>query len=101
MPKPSILRGSEATERVFNAKYAEQEANVQEDDPMELKKGAEIEIWPLDTGINHRDSGQLVGINEQEIVVELPSKPRRQEIRLHCPRTNFRIRSVSGDKSKL
>jgi hypothetical protein len=101
MPKPTTLAGSEATNRVETAIYAEREASNREDDPIKLGKGTEAEIWPVDTDTRHRDSGHLVGINEEEMVLGLPNKAGGGELRLHFPRTNFRIQSVESDISKL
>jgi glutathione S-transferase len=100
-PKPTTLKGAEAASRVLGAKYAESEARIDEQDPTNLKHGEEVEIWPIDTGFRHRDRGLLVGINEEEIVLQLHPKPREQEIRLHFPRTNFRIQAVQAGESKL
>jgi hypothetical protein len=95
------LKGEEAAKRVLGAKYAELESDVEEQDSMGLNKGRDVEVWPIDSGSRHHDRGQLVGINEQEIVLDLPSKAGQRGVRLHCPRTNFRIRAVTRGNSKL
>jgi hypothetical protein len=100
-PKPTTLKGVEAASRVLGAKYAEAEARFDEQDPSNLKQGQEVEIWPIDTGFRRRDRGLLVGINEEEIVLQLQPKPGEQELRLHFPRTNFRIKVAQAGESKL
>jgi hypothetical protein len=74
---------------------------VDEQDPTNLQPGDEVEVWPIDTGFRHRDRGLLVGINEEEIVLQLRSGLIDQGVRLHCPRTNFRIRAVKAGEPKL
>jgi len=100
-PKPTTLKGDEAAKRISGANYAEAEAKVDEQDPMNLAQGEDVEVWPIDTGFRHRDRGQLVGINEEEIVLQLHSKTQDQDLRLHFPRTNFRVSAVEAGGSKL
>jgi glutathione S-transferase len=100
-PKPTTLKGEEAAKRILSAKYAEGEANIEEQDPMKLRKGETVEVSPIDSGFRHRDRGELVGINEEQIVLKIHTNTGGQEIRLHFPRTNFRIRAVTMGDSKL
>ncbi|KAM7209168.1 hypothetical protein V8F20_000506 [Naviculisporaceae sp. PSN 640] len=70
-----------------------------------LEKGKSlVEIWPADTGVKHRDLGVLVGINEEEVVIE---KVRGDgngngklggegNVRVHAPRHGFRLRGVKA-----
>ncbi len=94
------MKGAEAASRVSSAKYAEAGARIDEQDPANLKQGEDVEVWPIDSGFRLRDRGLLVGINEVEIVLQLHSNTKEQNIRLHFPRTNFRIKAmeVSGPK---
>ena len=95
-PKPTTLKGDAALYRITHADFAEDYTTVDEQDPLGLKKGQEVEIWPTDSGSGHRDRGTLVGLTEVEVVVVVRSEEEGKEIRLHCPRTNFRIRAVNG-----
>ena len=95
------MKGDEAAKRIWAAKYAEADISFEGQDPMRLNEGQDVEVWPIDSGSRHHDRGQLVGINEQEIVLELPPKAGQQGVRLHCPRTNFRIRAVMAGDSRL
>jgi hypothetical protein len=77
-----------------DAKFAEKESSVKEDDPIGLKKGAEVEVWPIDTGIGHRDHGRLVGLTRDEVVLSVKPEVEGKEVRVHFPRTSFRIKAV-------
>ena len=100
-PKPTNLKGADAVKHVTQADYFEAEGSV-EDDPLGLKKGQETEVWPIDSGFTHRDRGSLVALNSKEVVLAAQSKTGEKEVRIHHPRTNFRIRAVGGGgESKL
>ena len=101
--EPTTIRGPDALKRIANAQYADREAlTVDEEDPLGLKAGEEVEVWPLDSGFNHREHGLLVGLNQDEVVLNTKTELRGEEIRLHFPRTNFRIRAVgTGARSTL
>jgi hypothetical protein len=53
-----------------------------------------VEIWPIDTGVRHRDRGRVVGLTRDEVVLNVKSEAEGKEIRVHFPRTNFRIQAV-------
>jgi hypothetical protein len=92
--KPTTLKGDAALQRIVDASFAEQESVVDEQDPLGLRKGTEVEVWPIDTGVRHRDRGCVVGLSQDEIVLSVKSEAQGKEIRVHFPRTNFRIRAV-------
>lgn len=71
-------------------------------DPVALKEGDEVEVWPIDTGFNHKDRGRLVGLDKEEVVIAVKTKKDpSKEIRVHAPRWGFRIAKVGGGKAKL
>lgn len=100
-PKPTTLKGDEAAKRILAATYAEAEARMDEQDPINLGRGEDVEVWPTDSGSRHHDRGLLVCINEEEIVLQPHSKNGEQDIRIHFPRTNFRISPAKAGQSKL
>ena len=100
-PKPVTLKGADAVKFVTQADFAEPEGQVDDSDPLALKKGQDVEVWPIDTGFKHRDRGRLVALTLKESVVATQSKVGGKEIRVHHPRTNFRIQAVSEAGSKL
>lgn len=83
----------------MDARFAEQESSVDENDPIGLKKGTEVEVWPIDTGIGHRDHGRLVGLTRHEVVLSVKPEVEVKEVRVHFPRTNFRIQAVRDGAS--
>ncbi|KAK3988664.1 hypothetical protein QBC44DRAFT_243169 [Cladorrhinum sp. PSN332] len=56
-----------------------------------LKRGHEVEVWPTDSGSNHRDRGVLVGLDEREVVWV-----SEKGVRVHAPRRGFRVTRVGG-----
>lgn len=103
VPKPKVLRGLEAIKIVAKSDYVEADSIV-DADPTGLQKGQEVEVWPIDTGMNNKDKGTLVGLSSQEIVIESQTKDR-VKVKIHTPRHGFRIRAVrkviNGNASKL
>jgi len=87
-------------EQISASDFAESEGAVDALDPTGLKKGQEIEVWPVDTGFNHKDKGLLVALSGAEIVIESKTKDG-QLVRVHTPRHGFRLRSVDGARSKI
>lgn len=93
-PKPTTVKGEAALQRITNARFADAEVPVDEHDPLCLKQGEEVEVWPTDSGFRHRDHGRLVGLTPDEVVLSVASQAEQKEVRLHFPRTNFRIKAV-------
>lgn len=97
--KPKTLKGQEAIAQISRSDYAEPEVSVDTNDPSGLRKGQDVEVWPIDSGFNHKDRGRLVGLTRSEIVIE--SKTRDgQPVRVHAPRHGFRVRGI-GKSSNL
>ncbi|KAL8728367.1 MAG: hypothetical protein Q9166_005411, partial [cf. Caloplaca sp. 2 TL-2023] len=101
-PKIMTLKGVEAIQYISQAEFAEPDGNVDAQDPLGLKKGQDVESWPLEFGFNHKDRGQLVALTRQEVASKTQTKIGHRDVHIHHPRTHFRIRSVSVDsESKL
>ncbi|KAL8631956.1 hypothetical protein Q9189_002332 [Teloschistes chrysophthalmus] len=97
-PKVTTLKGAEAIQYITQAEFAEPEGSVDAEDPLALEKGQYVESWPIDSGFRHRDSGQLVALTRQEVVLKTQAKIGHRDIHVHHPRTNFRIQPVGGAK---
>ncbi|KAI4258780.1 MAG: hypothetical protein LQ352_001089 [Teloschistes flavicans] len=97
-PKVTTLKGAEAIQYITQAEFAEPEGNVDAEDPLGLEKGQYVESWPIDSGFRHRDSGQLVALTRQEVVLKTQAKIGHRDIHIHHPRTNFRIQAAGGAK---
>jgi hypothetical protein len=95
-PKPTTLKGPEAIKFITQASFAEAEGEVEED-PLGLRKGQDVEVWPLDSGVKHHDRGRLVALNPKEVVIASSTEPQGREVRVHHPRRGFRIRALPGD----
>ncbi len=93
---PLQLGGEEVLKLIADSEYAEPKGEVDASDPLGLKKGQEIEVWPIDSGVNHRDQGKLVGLNVREVVGGKKTNEVGEEVRVHFPRTNFRIQPVGA-----
>lgn len=100
-PKPTTLKGAEAVKHVTQAEFYEPEGDVDASDPLGLKKGQDVESWPIDSGFKHHDRGQLVSLTSKEVVLEAQSKFGGRDVRIHHPRWNYRTRAVSGGEAKL
>ena len=101
-PKPATLKGDEALRRIASSGYWDGDEQVDENDPLKLKKGQEVEVYPTDSGFSSRDRGRLVALNATEVVVETETKVGACSVRIHCPRIDFRIAPVSSSgASKL
>jgi len=94
--KPTTLTGDAAAQRILNARFADKEIGVDGHDPLGLKHGDQVEVWPTDSGMRHKDRGRLIGLSTNEVVLEVKPDGESKEIRLHFPRTNFRIEAVKG-----
>lgn len=94
--KPTTVKGEQAKEFIMKAKHTIQ--NVDETDPLGLKTGDDVTVYPLDSGFRNKDSGRLVTLNSQEVGIEI--KSNEQSVVLHAPRWGFRVEK-GGSGSKL
>lgn len=93
--KPASLKGDAAAKRVLEGQFVDSEIGVNASDPLKLNKGQVVEVWPTDSGFRHRDRGQLIGLDDDEVVIAADTGAR-----LHFPRTGFRV-AAAGDQAKL
>ncbi|KAL9006031.1 MAG: hypothetical protein Q9188_001209 [Gyalolechia gomerana] len=96
-PKVTRLKGAEAVKFITQVEFADPDGNVDDKDPLGLKKGQDVESWPIDSGFTHRDRGQLVALTRQEVILKTQAKLGHRDIHIHHPRTNFRIRAVDDN----
>ncbi|RFU25291.1 hypothetical protein B7463_g11047, partial [Scytalidium lignicola] len=96
--KAKKLEVDEVLKVLSSASFAEEKASVEEKDPFKLRKGQEVEVWPIDSGFNQKDRGALVGLNWKEVVIQIKTRDG-QSLRLHAPRHGFSIRAVGGEGS--
>jgi hypothetical protein len=98
--KPQTLSGADAVKRVAAADFVEG-GDVDETDPLGLRKGQDVVVYPLDTGKSHQDRGRLVKLDRTEVVIQFQTKIGEKEVRLHAPRHGFRIIGFSGRDAKI
>jgi len=87
---PPELEGKDAIARVLKAEFNEKNLKV-EADPVGLKDGDLVDMHPVDTGYNARDSGKLIALNSHEMAISTMSEQEGKEIHIHYPRWNFKI----------
>ena len=100
-PEPTTLKGAEAVKYIVQSEYHEPEEDVDASDPLGLKKGQDVESWPIDSGSRHHDRGKLVSLTSKEVVLASQSKVGGKEVRIHHPRWNYRIRPVNAGRANL
>ncbi|KAK5119832.1 hypothetical protein LTR85_007158 [Meristemomyces frigidus] len=88
--KPSELEGPDAVSKILASGMREDHLTF-EDDPCGLQQGQEVEMYPIDTGSNFKDSGKLVGMSASEAVISTTTQQDGKEVRIHYPRWNFTI----------
>lgn len=97
MPKPVQVSGADAVKHISSAKFSA-EVSIDSADPTGLKEGAIVEVWPIDSGFNHRDKGKLVSLTKDEVALEVSTSAGGSGVRIHAPRWGFRIAAASGAK---
>lgn len=99
--KVKTVKGDEARDIILGSKYSEQGEGLDATSPLVtfhgLKKGSKVAVWPTDTGASHKDIGELIRLDEKEVVIQ---QPEGSEVRLHAPRHGFRVRPV-GEGAKI
>ncbi len=95
---PEVLSAEETIKRILESDFFEPEGTVDDRDPLKLKRGQTVEVWPVDSGFTHRDKGELVAIGVKEVVISSPPKGGEGRLRLHFPRVNFRIQAAAEAK---
>lgn len=96
-PKPTDLKGPAAAQAVLQASYADN-PKVDDPDPLRIKAGEVVEVWPTDSGSSGRDSGKLVGLDREQVVIEKKCQDESKDVRLHFPRTIFRVWKLEGSR---
>lgn len=96
-PRPVRLKGADAVKQILGAEFAEAEESVDQSDPLGLRKGEDVQVWPVDSGFKHRDQGRLVSLTSKEVVIAKTSNVGGKEIHIRTPRHGFRIAKATAD----
>lgn len=93
---PEAIDGAAATAALLGAGFAETEGTVDPADPLALKKGDKVEVWPTDVpgGYKDRETGSLVALGIDEVVVETKAKDKDVPVRVHFPRWGYKVNKV-------
>jgi hypothetical protein len=91
--EPTTLDGEAAAKYIHASESKQSKVSVDQKDPSGLKEGTEVEVYGADWGTEHRDRGRLVGLSPDEVTIAVKSK-EGAEIRIHAPRTGFKINTV-------
>ena len=95
-PKVVNVKEPEIEKTWETAGWAEEGSmQVNEQDPIKLHADEEVEVFPADTGMNHKDKGKLIKLTPEEVVIEKRTSAGRA-IRIHAPRRGFRVRKVTS-----
>jgi hypothetical protein len=98
IPKVVNIKGPEIEKAWETAGWGEESSmQVDERDPMKLRADEEVELFPADSGMNHKDKGRLIGLTPEEVVIEKRT-PAGQAIRIHAPRRGFRVRKTTWER---
>jgi hypothetical protein len=97
-PKQVKVTGEEVIEYMQHAKFAESIGEVAVNDPLKLKPGDEVEVFPIDSGFTHRDRGTLLTLTPNEVVVGKTMNAGGGPIRVHYQRWGFRVIKVASNK---
>jgi len=96
VPKVVNIKGPEIEKAWGTAGWAEEGSmQVNEQDPIKLHADEEVEVFPADTGMNHKDKGKLIRLTSEEVVIEKRTAAGR-DIRIHAPRRGFRVRKATS-----
>jgi hypothetical protein len=100
-PKAVTLPGGQMPEVIGASKFYDAVGDVDANDPTGLKAGDEVTTWPTDTGSQYRDTGKLLTLTANEIVIAKQTKVGGHEIHVHMPRWGFRIAKTNAGNTKL
>ena len=85
-PKPTTLSGNDAVRKILESPDGAKHSIVDKADPLGLKVGQPVEVWPTDSGSKHHDIGSLVSLSVDEVCIR-----NSKGVFVHFPRWNFRI----------
>ncbi|KAL0942470.1 glutathione s-transferase [Colletotrichum truncatum] len=101
-PKVKTVSGDEAAEIIISSPYNEPQEHVDPQDALVAAEGLKsddvVVVWPTDTGASHKDSGKLVSINGDEVVIEVNGE--KGSVRVHAPRHGFRVEKLERFKER-
>ncbi|KAJ5110784.1 hypothetical protein N7532_001319 [Penicillium argentinense] len=74
LPKPQTLSGEQAAGIISQSAFEGGVYRVQENDEVVRSQALEeeqlVKVWPFDSGSAHKTAGRLIGLNDDEVIVE-------------------------------
>jgi hypothetical protein len=94
-PKPTEMNGHIAAEHIHGAELLDLRLSIDHPDPLAFDDSMDIEIYPADWGTEYRDRGRLLGLAPDQVTIAVKNE-NDIEIRIHAPRTGFKICRTAG-----
>ena len=100
---PPVVEGPEAAKRIFGSDFREQKLLADESDFAGVKKGADVEVWPIDDHIGRktREIGELVNLTYQEAVIEKNIQNGETRARVHTCRAGITDWSLQTQEAEF
>ena len=89
-----VLSDQETIDNILSSEFFQEEGAVDVADSLKLKKGQIVDVAAIESGFNHHDIGELVSISVKEVVIKSKVPDEKGHLRIHFPRTNFRVKAV-------
>lgn len=94
--KATRVKGEQAASMVTSAKFSDTSLVVDANDPLKLREGSIVELFPLDGGGHtHQDRGRLIKLTKDEVAIAVSSSSGA-EVHVHAPRWQFRVKAIDG-----
>ncbi|KAF7332168.1 Glutathione S-transferase [Mycena kentingensis (nom. inval.)] len=96
-PVQPKISGNDAAAAIISAPFESLDVvgmNEREASRLGLKAGAQVSVTPADSGRNYPTVGKLVGLNHEELVIEINAPGGI--LRAHFPRILFTVKPVSA-----
>ena len=77
------------SQRTLETASSPEHVSFTDDDPLGLKQGDDVEVFPSDYGQMGRTIGTIVGLTTHEVVIR-----NSQGMFVHFPRWNFTINKI-------
>ncbi|CAD0109238.1 unnamed protein product [Aureobasidium uvarum] len=95
-PVPGTLSGREALDKITSAPATALQGDISDTDPLNLKLGQTVDIYPTDWASKHVDRGELVMLAANQVCIR-----NARGVLVHFPRWNFRIQVAEEGGSSI
>lgn len=95
-PLPQTLDGPSMSIRLLKTTSAAEHIPFNQNDPLKLQQGQEVEVYPSDYGQLGKTTGTLIGLTTDEVVIR-----NEHGLNVHFPRWNFTIKPTEASNKPL